>query len=68
MSRNNIIYINKKTYKVYHQGCADNEDRGELIGQGKNLEEAVEIAENYDIYPEYGISFSPPGIPGKKGK
>lgn len=60
MSANDIIFIDKKTFKVYYQGCADNEDYGKCVGKGKTLEEAIEIAENYlgDNYiPEYGINF-----------
>ncbi len=61
MSANNAIYINKKNYRVYYQGCADNSGYGELVGQGKDLEEAVDIASQHiddmDGYLEYGITF-----------
>lgn len=60
MSANNVIYIDRKSLKVYYQGCADNQDLGNCIGQGKTLDEAVDIAYDYlgDGYmPEYGINF-----------
>jgi len=61
MSANNIIYIKRDTYEVFYQGCVDNDDLGEKIGKGKNLEEAVDIAEEYMKDPlfilEYGINF-----------
>ena len=61
MSANNIIYIEEKTHKVYYQSCADNDDLGELIGKGKNLEDAIKIAQayrnNHLCYLEYGIEF-----------
>lgn len=60
MSANNIIYISRDNFKVYYQGCADNDDLGSLEGQGKTIEEAVDIAD--DILEEvgeveYGIKF-----------
>ena len=60
MSANDVIYIDKTTKQVFYQGCADNNGKGKLIGQGTDLETAIEIAENYlgDGYiPEYGINF-----------
>ena len=66
MSANNQIIINKKNFKVYHidVDCGLRED--DLIDQGKDMDEAVEIYENwkkereeeygwYEI--EYGIRF-----------
>ena len=47
MSANNAIYINKKTFKVYHHSCCDNpfiEKEADLIGKGKNLEDAIKKA------------------------
>lgn len=61
MSANNIIYINRKNYKVYYRGCVDNEGLGELVGRGKTLEEAVDIAQkeidDCDGMVEYGVWF-----------
>ena len=57
MSSNNIIYINKETFEVFYQQNADEEDRGEFIGKGNSLIEAVNIADSHDVYPEYGIQF-----------
>jgi len=59
MSANNEIVINTKTFKVYYKPCADN-DAVELIGTGKNIKEAVAIAQTYTKYElggllEYGI-------------
>jgi hypothetical protein len=46
MSANNIIYIkkNKKSYSVFYQGCADNDNLGDLVGRFKTLEEAIKCA------------------------
>lgn len=62
MSANNIIFIKRKTNEVYYQpSCADNVELGELIGKGKNLDKAVDIAQKHirEIggYLEYGITF-----------
>jgi len=61
MSANNVIYIKRKTFEVFYQSCADNGDYGEKIGKGKNLEEAVKIAQKrideIDGWVEYGIRF-----------
>lgn len=63
MSANDAIFINKDTFEVYHQGCADNDGLGDVIAIGKNLEDAVKKAEKYAKencaygYPEYGIRF-----------
>jgi hypothetical protein len=60
MSANDVIYIDRSNFKVYYQGCADNNDKGNLIGKGKTLDEAIDIAQKYlgDGYtPEYGINF-----------
>ncbi len=61
MSTNNVIFIDRDTNGIYYQECADNNDFGELIGRGANLDKAVDIAEKYidelggDV--EYGIRF-----------
>jgi len=61
MSANNIIYIKRKTFEVYYQPCADNEGLGELVAKGKDLEDAVRIAEEQKEecggVVEYGIAF-----------
>ena len=64
MSANNVIYIRRKSYEVFYQGCADNESLGEFIGKGKSLAQAVDIAqekidelEDNDELLEYGIHF-----------
>lgn len=61
MSANNIIYIDRDTFEVFYQGCADNSGVGEKIGKGKSLEEAVDIAqkeiEELEGHFEYGIWF-----------
>ncbi|MBI2621494.1 MAG: hypothetical protein HYW63_02495 [Candidatus Levybacteria bacterium] len=57
MSANNMITINKKTFVVRE---ADVETGyGHVLGKGRNLEEAVEIAENAmkNEEVEYGIHF-----------
>ena len=60
MSANNIIFIDRKNFKVYYQGTADNDDLGSLEGQGKTIEEAIDIAQKIieecgEV--EYGIKF-----------
>ncbi len=63
MSANNGIFINRDTYEVFYQGCWDNGMDGmKSIGKGKDLEEAVDIAEghykdDFMCYLEYGINF-----------
>ena len=60
ISANNIIYIDRDNFKVYYQGTADNDDLGSLEGQGKTIEEAIDIAQNIvEEYGEveYGINF-----------
>jgi hypothetical protein len=73
MSADNYIYIDRKTFKVYEcvASCVSDKYKNEkdlvkkqctLYGQGKNLEEAVDIAEKCaDEYGtiEYGVSFIP---------
>jgi len=65
MSANNFILIGKKSFRVW--GKDADTGRGELIGKGKNLETAVEIAENWhekeqsespSFQLEYGFWFS----------
>ena len=67
MSADNYIYIDKKTFEVW--SCVASELEGteeiglenqksSLIGKGKNLEEAIKIAEQVNNYlVEYGIHF-----------
>ena len=61
MSANNVIYIRRKDFSVFYQPCADNDGLGHKVGKGKNLEEAVDIAQkeidDCDGMVEYGIVF-----------
>ena len=68
MSANDVIYIDRKTFKVYYSGCADNplDEKRDLIGKGASLEDAVDIAQTRIkemrddgcfTSPEYGINF-----------
>lgn len=63
MSADNYLLITKKTFEVFN-GCASN-DYLQKIGQGKDLKDAIRIAEEYEeelwnegSYLEYGIHFS----------
>lgn len=68
MSADNYIFLDRKTKKVYHctASCVCSHKRhclecqkGREMGQGKTLEEALDIAEKEDTYEvEYGISTS----------
>lgn len=57
MSANNMITINKKTYVVKEVDAET--EYGHILGKGRNLEEAVAIAEKTmeEEYIEYGIHF-----------
>lgn len=57
MSANNMITINKRTF-VVKEADVDSET-GRVVGKGKTLEEAIEIAENEmeKEHIEYGIHF-----------
>ena len=66
MSADNYIFLDKKTNKVWHcvASCVTDLKRKNdiekqklsLIGKGKNLKEALEIAEKENDYTiEYGI-------------
>ena len=67
MSANNRIIIDRETFKVYYDPCVDKPsklNKDDLIGQGKDLEEAVDIAQKYireelvdGFYLEYGVDF-----------
>lgn len=68
MSANNQIIISKSSFKVWHVDVDDADENGvqdkDLIGTGKDLVEAIEIAQKEenamaeDGFPvEYGISF-----------
>lgn len=59
MSANDMLFVSKSNFRVFHadaDGCYNT-----LIGQGKSLEEAIKIAEDWEdeqCYPaEYGIKF-----------
>lgn len=57
MSANNVLVINKRTFEVREEDAETG--HGRPIGKGKNLEEAVEIADLHmkSEYIEYGIQF-----------
>lgn len=57
MSANNMITINKKTFVVKNVDAETY--AGSIVGKGKSLEEAVEIAEKEmkENIVEYGIHF-----------
>ena len=57
MSANNMITINKKTYVVMNVDAETG--YGNVVGKGKNLEDAIEIAEKEmkTEIVEYGIHF-----------
>ena len=61
MSANNIIYINRDTFEVFYQPCADNMGYGNKVSKGKDLDEAVDIAQRIidecEGQVEYGIWF-----------
>jgi hypothetical protein len=60
MSANDYIYINRVTFEVEHRDY-DTDVVLELVGKGKNLEEAVDIAKDFidgqELPVEYGIYF-----------
>ena len=67
MSADDYIYLDKKTNEVWHctASCVTDLKRKDdiekqkfsLVGKGKDLVEALEIAEKADTYEiEYGIS------------
>jgi len=57
MSANNIVYLNKDTYEVYYQHCADDYGLGELVKKCKSLKEAVDVAQKtvWEYRVEYGV-------------
>lgn len=63
MSANNMITINKKTYVVKEVDAETG--YGNVLGKGKSLEDAIDIAEKTmeEEYVEYGIHFV-----GNRGK
>ncbi|MEK7127796.1 MAG: hypothetical protein AAB838_03690 [Patescibacteria group bacterium] len=58
MSANNYLKIDRKKFTV--SDCDAESENGHKIGQGKNLEEAIDIAEEYQAenIVEYGIHFT----------
>jgi hypothetical protein len=73
MSADNYLYIDQKTFEVWSctASCVTDlkkskdieKQKNAFLGQGKNLEEAMKIAETYESeleregsYVEYGIS------------
>lgn len=59
MSADNCLLINKKTFEVKMTQGEESYEEGYLIGTGKSLEEAVDIAQKYEEEEivEYGIHF-----------
>lgn len=66
MSADTYIYIDKETFEVWlcvasWLGGEIEDQKSAFIGKGKNIEEAIEIAEKYEEenpgLVEYGISF-----------
>lgn len=57
MSANNMITINKKTFVVMNVDAET--EQGNIVGKGKNLEDAIEMAEKEmeKEEVEYGIHF-----------
>lgn len=61
MSVNNFIKIDRKNFTV--SDCDADTNFGRKIGQGKNLDEAIDIAIKYqeENIVEYGIQFTDSG-------
>lgn len=68
MSSDNYIYVDKKTFEVWNCTASEvmpvkgmkglEKQKSSLIGKGRNLEKALEIAEIANDYlVEYGIFF-----------
>jgi hypothetical protein len=57
MSSNDELTINKKTYEVYHRDIEE-EGKGTLIGKGKSLRDAIEIAEKFDEDSLFGVEYN----------
>jgi len=57
MSANNVVYLNKDTYEVFYQSCADDNDFGKLVKKCKTLKEAVDLAQKVagEYLVEYGV-------------
>jgi hypothetical protein len=56
ISSDDSIFISKSTFKVYwFQGDFQGDE--DLIGQGKTLEEAVKIAEDYENKMELSVEY-----------
>lgn len=62
MSANNYIKIDRRDYTV--SDCDLENTDGRKIGQGKNLEDAIDIAKEYqkENIVEYGIQFMDSGL------
>jgi len=67
MSSDNYITISKSTFEVYEKCASCPNEKGNFIGKGKNLEDAIKVYEDwhkemnngqFGYYPiEYGIVF-----------
>lgn len=68
MSADTYLYVDKNKFEVWrciasclcpHKSHRYNEQKQELLGKGKDLREAIEIADKADDHNnEYGISFT----------
>lgn len=58
MSANNYLKIDRKSFTVSY--CDIESDRGLLVGKGKTIDEAIDIAQRYreEEIVEYGIFFT----------
>ena len=61
MSSNDFLAISRSTFKVYHADAECGFNEKDLVATGKNLEDAILKAEEYqeknDFFVEYGILF-----------
>lgn len=57
MSANNYILINRNNFNVTIRN-ADDSHVEQKVGKGKDIEDAIDIAERYQEIVEYGINFT----------
>lgn len=57
MSANNYILVDRNNFNVTIRN-ADDGHIEQKIGKGKDIEDAIDIAEGYQGIVEYGISFT----------
>ena len=60
MSADNYVTISTKTFEI-RDCCASTDDKGNIIGKGKDLDDAVRIYREWlseEMFePEYGVCF-----------